>query len=208
MDCPRPTAYNGGNEEKERKLYKDIWKSERNVVCGMASHTGKIDMIRGSIIKSAALFALPICVGNILQQLYGTVDTLVVGNFCDSAALAAVGTATQPMEILLCVFLGIGNGASILVSQEMGRRNADGLRMLVRTAVWFLYLCAIPVTILAMFVGPALLRLMQVPADAFDYAVLYLRITALGTLGNLGYNMNAGILRGAWGTAGPPCCCC
>ena len=136
----------------------------------MASHTGKIDMIRGSIIKSAALFALPICVGNILQQLYGTVDTLVVGNFCDSAALAAVGTATQPMEILLCVFLGIGNGASILVSQEMGRRNADGLRML--------------------------LRLMQVPADAFDYAVLYLRITALGTLGNLGYNMNAGILRG------------
>ena len=162
----------------------------------MASHTGKIDMIRGSIIKSAALFALPICVGNILQQLYGTVDTLVVGNFCDSAALAAVGTATQPMEILLCVFLGIGNGASILVSQEMGRRNADGLRMLVRTSVWFLYLCAIPVTILAMFVGPALLRLMQVPADAFDYAVLYLRITALGTLGNLGYNMNAGILRG------------
>ena len=162
----------------------------------MASHTGKIDMIRGSIIKSAALFALPICVGNILQQLYGTVDTLVVGNFCDSAALAAVGTATQPMEILLCVFLGIGNGASILVSQEMGRRNADGLRMLVRTSVWFLYLCDIPVTILAMFVGPALLRLMQVPADAFDYAVLYLRITALGTLGNLGYNMNAGILRG------------
>ena len=179
-----------------RYCHKDIWKSERNVVCGMASHTGKIDMIRGSIIKSAALFALPICVGNILQQLYGTVDTLVVGNFCDSAALAAVGTATQPMEILLCVFLGIGNGASILVSQEMGRRNADGLRMLVRTAVWFLYLCAIPVTILAMFVGPALLRLMQVPADAFDYAVLYLRITALGTLGNLGYNMNAGILRG------------
>ena len=155
-----------------------------------------IYLLPGSIIKSAALFALPICVGNILQQLYGTVDTLVVGNFCDSAALAAVGTATQPMEILLCVFLGIGNGASILVSQEMGRRNADGLRMLVRTAVWFLYLCAIPVTILAMFVGPALLRLMQVPADAFDYAVLYLRITALGTLGNLGYNMNAGILRG------------
>ena len=116
--------------------------------------------------------------------------------FSRYCTLAAVGTATQPMEILLCVFLGIGNGASILVSQEMGRRNANGLRMLVRTAVWFLYLCAIPVTILAMFVGPALLRLMQVPADAFDYAVLYLRITALGTLGNLGYNMNAGILRG------------
>ena len=97
-----------------RYCHKDIWKSERNVVCGMASHTGKIDMIRGSIIKSAALFALPICVGNILQQLYGTVDTLVVGNFCDSAALAAVGTATQPMEIMLCVFLGIGRTKTVI----------------------------------------------------------------------------------------------
>ena len=88
-----------------RYCHKDIWKSERNVVCGMASHTGKIDMIRGSIIKSAALFALPICVGNILQQLYGTVDTLVVGNFCDSAALAAVAVLhwRQPLNVVWCV---------------------------------------------------------------------------------------------------------
>ena len=73
----------------KRKLYKDIWKSERNVVCGMTSHTGKIDMIRGSIIKSAALFALPICVGNILQQLYGTVDTLV-GRCSKSLSVALI----------------------------------------------------------------------------------------------------------------------
>lgn len=109
----------------KRNLYKDIWKSERNVVCGMASHTGKIDMIRGSIIKSAALFALPICVGNILQQLYGTVDTLVVGNFCDSAALAAVGTATQPMEILLCVFWASATGRPSLFL----RKWAAAMRM-------------------------------------------------------------------------------
>ena len=99
----------------------------------MASHTGKIDMIRGSIIKSAALFALPICVGNILQQLYGTVDTLVVGNFCDSAALAAVGTATQPMKFC-CVFLGIGNGASILVSRQEWAAAMDGCACWSRTS--------------------------------------------------------------------------
>ena len=96
-----------------RYCHKDIWKSERNVVCGMASHTGKIDMIRGSIIKSAALFALPICVGNILQQLYGTVDTLVVGNFCDSAALAHAvqqGFVQPPANPLAHTVVGAVNG--------------------------------------------------------------------------------------------------
>ena len=154
------------------------------------------DLTTGSPMRLIAGFTLPTLLGLLFQQLYNLVDTMIVGKLLGSAALAAVGTATQPMEILLCVFLGIGNGASILVSQEMGRRNADGLRMLVHTAVWFLYLCAIPVTILAMFVGPALLRLMQVPADAMPGAVLYLRITMLGILGNMGYNFNAGLLRG------------
>lgn len=65
----------------------------------------KIDMTQGSILGRAAQFALPICIGNILQQLYGTVDTLVIGNFCDASALAAVATSSQPLEILLCIFL-------------------------------------------------------------------------------------------------------
>ena len=80
----------------------------------------KVDMTQGSIMKRVLLFALPICVGNVLQQLYGTVDTLVIGNFCGSVSLAAVGTSSQPVEILLCVFLGLGTGVSILVSQFTG----------------------------------------------------------------------------------------
>ena len=83
----------------------------------------KIDMTQGSILGRAAQFALPICIGNILQQLYGTVDTLVIGNFCDASALAAVATSSQPLEILLCIFLGIGSGISILISQaNQGRQ--------------------------------------------------------------------------------------
>ena len=69
------------------------------------------------MLGRAALFALPICAGNILQLLYSTVDTLVIGNFCDTTALASVATSSQPLEILLCVFVGIGSGISILVSQ-------------------------------------------------------------------------------------------
>lgn len=153
-------------------------------------------MTKGSIMKHVMLFALPICAGNVLQQLYGTVDTLVIGNFCAPASLAAVGTSSQPVEILLCMFLGLGTGVSILVSQCMGRGDKARLKDVVSTATSFLYLCAIPFSILGFVFGPYILSLMQVPADAWDYAVSYLRIIFLGILGNMGYNMNAGILRG------------
>lgn len=162
----------------------------------MASSTNKLDMTKGSIIRLAVVFALPICAGNVLQQLYSTVDTLVIGNYCDAAALAAVATSAQPLEILLCIFLGIGTGVSILVSQAEGAGDMAGQQKLARTAVWFLYASSIPLTIVGLFVGPWLLRFMQVPADAWDGAVTYLAITTLGCIGNMGYNLNAGILRG------------
>ena len=96
-------------------------------------------MTHGSVLGRAALFALPICAGNILQLLYSTVDTLVIGNFCDTTALASVATSSQPLEILLCVFVGIGSGISILVSQAVGRADHDQLQKLVRTSVWLLF---------------------------------------------------------------------
>lgn len=158
--------------------------------------TGKIDMTSGSIMKLVLLFALPICVGNILQQLYNTVDTLVIGNFCGSLSLAAVGTSSQPVEMLLCIFLGLGTGVSILVSQCVGSGDNETLRKIIATAISFLYLCAIPLSVLGLFIGPVILKFMQVPDDAYSHAVSYINIIFLGTLGNMGYNMNAGILRG------------
>ena len=143
----------------------------------------KIDMTQGSILGRAAQFALPICIGNILQQLYGTVDTLVIGNFCDASALAAVATSSQPLEILLCIFLGIGSGISILISQAAGASDADRLRNLAQTAVFFLYAASLPLTLLGVAAGPFLLRLMQVPADAMPYAIVYLWKAMLGGLG-------------------------
>ena len=156
----------------------------------------KIDMTTGPIMKLVLLFALPICIGNILQQLYNTVDTLIVGNFCGSISLAAVGTSAQPVEMLLCIFLGLGTGVSILVSQYTGSGNTQMLKEVIATATTFLYLCAIPLSILGLFIGPFILRLMQVPDDTWNTSVAYIQIIFLGTLGNMGYNMNAGILRG------------
>ena len=114
----------------------------------------KVDMTKGPIMQLVILFALPICIGNVLQQLYNTVDTLVIGNFCNSVSLAAVGTSTQPVEIFLCLFLGIGSGVSILVSQSTGRGDIAYIRRLAATSTAFLYLCAVPLMILGWFFGP------------------------------------------------------
>lgn len=153
-------------------------------------------MTQGPIMKLILLFALPICAGNILQQLYNTVDTLVIGNYCGSVSLAAVGTSAQPVELLLCIFLGLGTGVSILVSQCVGSGDFETLKKIIATAISFLYLCAVPLSVLGLFIGPLVLKFMQVPDDAYPQAVSYISILFLGTLGNMGYNMNAGILRG------------
>ncbi|MBE5963646.1 MAG: MATE family efflux transporter [Lachnospira sp.] len=160
------------------------------------SDTKKIDMTKGPILKLIIMFALPICAGNILQQLYGTVDTFIVGKFCSSISLAAVGTGTLPSELLLCIFIGIGSGVSILVSQCCGSGDTNRLNLIVSTATSFLYMAAVPVAILGFFLAPLLLKLLQVPTEAFDLCLSYVRIIFLGVLGNMGYNFNAGILRG------------
>ena len=156
----------------------------------------RIDMTKGPIIRKALIFALPIVLGNILQQLYSTGDTLVVGNYCGAASLAAVGTSSQPIEMFLCLFMGMGNGISILVSQYTGSGDMAHQRLVVKNAVTFLYLCAVPLTVVGFFFGPLLLKIMNVPPEAWDLAVSYVQVLFLGTLGNLGYNVNAGILRG------------
>lgn len=158
--------------------------------------TVKVDMTHGRILPLVLRFALPLCIGSILQQLYSTVDMLVIGNFCGATALAAVGTSSQPVEMFLCLFMGLGTGVTILVSQSTGSGDQARQRVVVRNATVFLYLCALPLTVLGVCFGPLLLRLMQAPADTWDMAVSYIRILFLGTLGNLGYNVNAGLLRG------------
>lgn len=162
----------------------------------MSSSAKKIDMTQGPIMRQVFLFALPIVLGNVLQQLYTTVDTLVIGNFCDETSLAAVGTSAQPVEFLLCIFLGIGSGVSILISQYSGANDLAGLKRSVRTATYFVYVCGIPLILLGFVLAPLILTFMGAPADTWDAAVSYTRIIFMGSLGNIGYNMNAGILRG------------
>ena len=162
----------------------------------MDSKKKKIDMTTGPILRNIFLFAIPMVLGNVLQQLYTTVDTLVIGNYCGDTSLAAVGTSSQPVEVLLCIFLGIGTGVSILVSQCVGRKDEEGVRTLCETAISFVYIIGVPLGVIGWFTVPLILKGMDVPEDAWNEALIYTRVILLGTLGNIGYNMNAGILRG------------
>lgn len=163
---------------------------------GTRTRKKKIDMTSGNIVRNVIMFAIPIVIGNILQQLYTTVDTLVVGRYCGDTSLAAVGTSSQPVEVLLCIFLGIGSGVSILVSQRIGAGDEKKVAEISATATSFVYLCGIPVAILGILLAPFILKFMGVPAEVSDAALIYTRLVFLGALGNIGYNMNAGILRG------------
>ncbi len=99
-------------------------------------------------MKLIVLFAIPMVIGNILQQLYSTADTFIIGNFSGPASIAAVGTSSQPLEIFLCVFMGIGTGISVLVSVYTGAEDDESLGRLVRTAVSFTYMAALPLSLL------------------------------------------------------------
>lgn len=160
------------------------------------NRSGKIDMTYGPIMSKVFLFAIPIIIGNVLQQLYTTVDTLVIGNYCGKTSLAAVGTSSQPVEILLGLFLGVGTGVSILVSQYTGANNEEKLNKVTHTAISFVYMVGIPICVVGLWITPFVLRWMGTPDDTWDAAVSYTRIIFVGALGNVGYNMNAGILRG------------
>jgi len=157
---------------------------------------GVVDLTRGSILRATLLFALPLCIGSILQQMYSFVDTLIIGRCCEESALAAVGTSYQPIEILMCVFFGFGTATSILISQAVGKKDPDKIRHVIENTTGFMYRCTVPLTVFGILVAPLLLRLMQVPDDAFPDALTYIRILLLGTIANMGSNTNAGILRG------------
>ena len=160
------------------------------------SHSAKsLDMTTGAIAPRLALFSLPLLAGNIFQQLYNTVDSVVVGNFVGPEALGAV-TANMPATMaLISLFLGFSTGASVVISQYFGARNKEQLRKTVHTAVVATLLMGIFFSVLGILVTPVLVRFMNTPPEIADLAMTYLRIYFAGLTGLMLYNMGSGILR-------------
>lgn len=154
------------------------------------------DMTQGRPLGLLLRFAIPLLIGNVFQQLYNIVDSLVVGNFVGTEALAAVGISDYPVRVLLALFMGLGTGASIRISQHVGAGNYQGIRRTIQTANLLMLLVGIPLMGIGQLITGPVLRLMNTPPESMEGARVYLSIMFLGVIGFLGYNLNAGILRG------------
>ena len=157
---------------------------------------GAIDMTHGSPTRLILRFSLPLLVGNIFQQLYNMVDSVVVGQFVGSSALTAVSTGFPIIYLLSSLFIGFSVGATIMIAQYVGAGDRAAVGRTVDTIYSALLIAILPLTLLGVLVCGPLLTLIRVPAEAYDQARVYCTVVLAGIIGSLGYNLNAGILQG------------
>ena len=150
----------------------------------------------GCIWKGMLLFALPIMVGSLLQQLYNTADAVIVGRALGKAALASVGGSSSRIATLsVNFFVSLSSGASVIVAQHFGARDDRRVRRSICTAMLLSVVCGILITVVGAASARGLLALMQTTEDTLDSSAEYLRIFFLGMVPTLVYNMGSGILR-------------
>ncbi len=154
-----------------------------------------MDMTSGDITGLITRFSLPLLAGNLFQQLYNTVDSIVVGNYVGKEALAAIGSTTSLINTLVGFFLGLAAGASVVISQYFGAHDVQNLRKTVHTMVAGTLILGVIFTVAGIFFSPFMLRLMATPDDVISDAAVYLRIYFEGVLALMIYNTGAGILR-------------
>ncbi len=155
-----------------------------------------VDMTEGSPWQKIVLFAVPMLVGNIAQQLYNTVDSVVVGNYVGDNALAAVGSAGPILNLLIVLFVGISVGAGIMVSQYFGARDREKLSTTIGNCITLTAIATLFVMIVASLVSMPLLRLLDTPESIIDWCHSYLLILFIGSGGLAYYNILSGVLRG------------
>nr|WP_312576816.1 MATE family efflux transporter [Sedimentibacter sp.] len=153
-------------------------------------------MTDGSPIKLIFAFAVPMLIGNIFQQLYNMVDSVVVGNYVGKVALAAVGTGFPIIFMMSSMFIGIALGATILISQFYGAGDIKNVKKTAQTIYTAMLIGSVPLSILGILLSGIILNLTNVPSDAFPMAKLYMVIVFAGLIGSLGFNVNTGILQG------------
>lgn len=154
------------------------------------------NLTEGVIWKKFLLFFLPIAGGTLFQQLYNTVDAVVVGKFVGTEALAAVGgSASQVVAVFIGFFVALSGGTAVVIAQLYGARNREAVSLASHSAIAFSILTGIALTAAGMAAAPALLRLMHTPADTMADSITYLQIYFSGTLFVMLFNMGSSILR-------------
>ena len=162
-----------------------------------------MDMTTGSIWKLLLSFSVPLLIGNLFQQLYNTVDSLVVGNFVGTEALAAVGSTTCIINTMVMFFTGTSIGATVVISRHYGAHDDRKLHLAVETTMMVTFIASILFTGIGVLFTPFMLRFMSTPEDVLPSASEYLRIYFSGISGLLIYNMGSAVLRAVGDTRRP-----
>lgn len=152
-------------------------------------------MTEGSIIQKIILFAVPLFLGNLFQQLYNTADSLIVGNFLGSSALAAVSSSGNLIFLLVGFFNGIFVGAGVVISRYYGAKDDSRVQKSIHTTIAFGLVSGVVLTILGVFFAPKILVIMGTPEDVLPNSITYFRIYFMGSLAFVMYNALTGILQ-------------
>ena len=158
----------------------------------------------GAILKPLLSFFFPILLGTFFQQLYNTVDAIIVGNFVGTAALGAVGGPTAVLiNFLVNLFVGLSSGATVVIAQYYGARQGEDLREAVHTGIALSLAAGVVITGVGIALSGPVLRMMGTPEDVMGYALTYLRVYFCGTMASFIYNMGSSILRAIGDTKRP-----
>ncbi|MBR6425189.1 MAG: oligosaccharide flippase family protein, partial [Oscillospiraceae bacterium] len=144
--------------------------------------TSSKNLTEGNITKQLLLFALPILAGQIFQNLYNSVDSIVVGQAVGTTALAAVSASSDFSMLLIGFFTGLSTGAGVLFSNYFGAKNHQALHEAIHTAVLFSLIIGVVIAGLGIVLAPLLLQIVNCPADVYAEAMAYLRIYLVGIL--------------------------
>jgi len=137
-------------------------------------------LITDAPLKALTVFAMPLILGSFFQQVYNMADSIIVGQFVGSSALAAVGACAALTNVFICVALGAGVGAGVLVSRYFGAKEYDKMKTIVSTSLISFLLLSICLSIVGFCLSRRMLRVLQTPDDILDTAVLYLRVYFVG----------------------------
>ena len=153
------------------------------------------DMTKGNPLKIFIFFTIPLLIGNIFQQLYSMVDTIIVGRYVGVNALAAVGATSSMFFLVNGMIQGLTSGFAVLVAQKFGAKDEIGLKKAVSSNIILTIVSTIIITILSLAAKTPLLKMMNTPDNIFNDANTYITIIFAGIITQALYNMSAGILR-------------
>lgn len=172
----------------------------------MAEIKGKnkeVLMTEGNIARQLLFFSIPLIIGNLFQQLYNTVDSVVVGQYVGKAALAAVGSSNSLINLMIGILTGLATGAGVIIAQYYGGKKEEKLSWAVHTAMAISILGGLLLIFLGIALSGPILKMMGTPESVMPSSTAYLRIFFLGSVFNMVYNIGAGILRAVGDSKNP-----